>query len=388
MKLIRIKALPYFFCFGLVISGQLVDAQERKTENIVVITLDGYRWKELFMGADPAILANDKFVTDTSVWQFNDTSVAVRREKLQPFFWNTIGRKGQLYGNRKFRNKVNCSNIHFLSYPGYSEMFVGFPDRAISSNDAIENPNATVFEFIHKHNAFKDRVAAFATWDAFPYILREAQSGIHVNSGNEMATGRISPVERSLNRNAHHTQNAKGVRHDAVTFRYAMEFLKRERPRVLFIGLDETDAHAHAGRYDEYLKSAHKTDRMIAELWNWIQSQPDYKDRTTLFITTDHGRGCGKRNWRNHRLIAPGSGHTWFAVIGPDTPAFGEMKFRARYKQNQVASTIAAFLGLQYKNKKEQVGEIVQTMLAIPVHDIDSITAENTSTEFNAGNKE
>jgi hypothetical protein len=370
----------------MVLTHQAV-AQELKTRNIIIITLDGYRWKELFQGADPAILANDKFVKDTSVTRFNDSSIVARREKLLPFFWNTISRKGQLYGNREFKNRVNCSNMHFLSYPGYSEMFVGFPDPLVSSNDTVENPNATVFEFIHKHKAFKNRVAAFSTWDAFPYILREARSGIHVNSGNEMATGKISAVERSLNKNHHTTRHANGIRYDDVTFRYAMEFLKRKRPRVLFIGFDETDAHGHAGRYDEYLKSAHKTDKMISELWNWVQSQPNYKDKTTLFITTDHGRGSGKRNWRNHRLIAPGSGHTWFAVIGPDTPAFGEMKFKARYKQKQVAKTIAAFLGLQYNNKEEPVGEIVQTMLAVPVLDMEKAAVENATRRLNATNK-
>jgi hypothetical protein len=110
-----------------------------------------------------------------------------------------------------------------------------------------------------------------------------------------------------------------------------------------------------------------------------VQSQPDYKDQTTLFITTDHGRGKGKNTWRNHRLLAPGSGQIWFAVIGPDTPAFGEMKMKGRYKQKQVAKTIAAFLGLHYKHK-EPVGEVVQTMIASPTV---STTTFGSSSEKN-----
>jgi hypothetical protein len=352
-------------------------AQELKTKNIVIITLDGYRWKELFRGADPAILKNRKFVRDTSILRIADPSPAVSREKLMPFFWNTIGRHGQLYGNRQFKNRVNCTNIHFLSYPGYSELLVGFPDPSVSSNDKRENPNATVLEFIHKHHAFKNRVAAFSTWDVFPYILREDKTGFLVNSGNDIATGRISAVEKALNDN-YDMKHPGVIRDDSVTFRYAMEFLKREHPRVLFLGFDETDRYAHSGRYDEYLKSAHQTDQMIEELWLWLQSQPDYKDQTTLFITTDHGRGNGKRNWRNHKLIAPGSGQTWFAVIGPDTPAFGEMKFKSRYMQKQVAKTIAAFLGLQYQNR-EQVGEVVQTMIAVPASETEKSSPEATA---------
>jgi bisphosphoglycerate-independent phosphoglycerate mutase (AlkP superfamily) len=154
-------------------------------------------------------------------------------------------------------------------------------------------------------------------------------------------------------------------RQDRETFQYAFEYLKRERPRVLFLGFDGTDDHGHGGRYDEYLKSAHAIDAMLRELWIWVQTQPDFKDQTTLLITTDHGRGIGKNSWRNHRLLAKGSRHIWFAVIGPDTPAFGELKYKEKYYQKQVAGTIAAFFGRKYTSKKV-TGEIVQTMIDVP----------------------
>ena len=104
---------------------------------------------------------------------------------------------------------------------------------------------------------------------------------------------------------------------------------------------------------------------MLAQLWEWVQSQPDYRNQTTLLITTDHGRGNGENNWRKHRLLAAGSRHIWFAVLGPDTPAFGEMRIKSKTYQNQVAKTLAAFLGLPYRNA-QPVGEVVQTMIAIP----------------------
>jgi hypothetical protein len=275
--------------------------------------------------------------------------------------WNVLATQGQLYGNRDLKNKVNCTNHHLLSYPGYSEMLVGFNHRKVSSNRQIENPNSTVLEAIQKHPGFRHEVAAFATWDAFPYILRESKSEIYVNAGNDIAQGNISRQEKVLN----HLQNDSQWRSDSITFQYAMEYLKRERPRVTFIGFDETDQHAHGGRYDEYLKAANRADKMLAQLWDWVQSQPDYRNQTTLLITTDHGRGNGKNNWRKHRLLAAGSRHIWFAVIGPDTPAFGEMKIKSKTYQNQVAKTIAAFLGLPYSND-EPVGEVVQTMISVP----------------------
>jgi hypothetical protein len=278
-----------------------------------------------------------------------------------PFLWDVLAKEGQLYGNRDYHNKVNCTNHHLLSYPGYSEMLVGFKHRKVSSNRHIENPNATVLEAIQNMDEFRDEVAAFATWGAFPFILRESKSNIYVNAGKDLAHGNISRRERMLNER----QEETGARSDSLTFQYAMEYLKRERPRVTFIGFDETDHHAHKGQYGEYLKAANRADKMIGQLWEWVQAQPAYRNQTTLFVTTDHGRGNGKNNWRKHRLLAAGSRHIWFAVIGPDTPAFGEMKIKSKTYQNQVAKTIAAFLGLPYQNK-ERVGEVVQTMISIP----------------------
>lgn len=335
-------------------------AQQLKTKNLIIVTLDGYRWQELFEGVDRKILSPESGQNEI-IQSFQSPNGTGTREILMPFMWNVIAQEGQLYGNRNYKNRVNCSNHHLLSYPGYSEMLVGFPARGVSSNDKSENPNSTVLEFIHKRKGFHNRVAAFATWEVFSYILREEKADFHVNTGNDLADGNISDREKQLNSE----QVTSRTRSDEHTFQFALEYMKRERPRVVFIGFDETDQYGHKGKYDLYLKAAHDADQRIAALWKWVQSQPDYKDQTTLLITTDHGRGRGKNSWRNHRLTARGSRHIWFAVIGPDTPAFGELSFNAKYYQKQVAKTVAAFLGIRYsKNGKE--GDIIQTMIASP----------------------
>jgi hypothetical protein len=350
----------------LVCTSGLVCAQGLRTKNIVVITLDGFRWQELFYGADSAILFNKEYVKDQqSVELFWNSSSSQRRKTLMPFFWNTIGVEGQLYGNREYYNQVNCSNPHWFSYPGYSELLVGFVDKRVKSNKAIENPNSTVLSFINQQPGFESKVAVFATWGVMSSIAREKTDGIPVNAGKEMAEGEISEREKWLNELQAKHLNPHGARYDSFTFHYAFEYLKRERPRFTFISFDETDQHGHGGRYDQYLKSAHQTDKMIGELWNWIQSQEDYKDQTTLLITTDHGRGNkAKRSWKNHGRLSFGSGQIWFAVLGPDTPALGEMKNKSQYFQKQIAKTSGSFLGLEYSNVKE-VGEEIRSMIVV-----------------------
>lgn len=343
------------------LTGTPVWAQQKtETKNVILITLDGLRWQELFQGAELKILNNPKFVIDSlAVKEFGAGTEQDRRESLLPFFWNTIAMHGQLYGNRTLKSYVNCANPYWFSYPGYHEMLVGAVDRKIRSNAKSVNPNSTVLEFINQQEDFESKVGAFSTWDVFPYILRETVSGISVNSGLELVESEFLSVnEMALNQ----AQTRGKKPHDSVTFHLAFEYLKRDRPRLMYIALDETDEHGHGGRYDQYLMAAHQTDNWISDLWNWVQSQPDYKDKTTLLISTDHGRGRNARkNWRNHGRHVFGSDEIWMAVLGPDTSGDGEMKGNQIY-QKQLAKTIAAFLEEDYQNKFP-VGETIHSMI-------------------------
>src|SRR5436190_692172 len=163
----------------LVLSGIPSVAQDLKTENVVIVTLDGYRWREVFGGADKKILFRDKYVTDTSVQRkFWSKDPLLRRKMLMPFFWNVIGEQGQLYGHRSLDNGISCANRTLYSYSGYSEMFVGFHDKRVNDNDPIVNPNYTVLEALNKEGKYKGSVAAFSTWQTMPFILREDISKI------------------------------------------------------------------------------------------------------------------------------------------------------------------------------------------------------------------
>ena len=128
-----------------------------------------------------------------------------------------------------------------------------------------------------------------------------------------------------------------------------LESLPHERPRVLFVGYGETDNWAHQGRYDLVLHSAHGFDRSVEELWNTLQALPQYKDQTTFIITTDHGRGGGLTEWKEHGVKEKGSENIWIAVMGPDTAPLGERSHSAEVHQAQIAATVAAFIGKDYR---------------------------------------
>ncbi|MBX2944212.1 MAG: sulfatase-like hydrolase/transferase [Cyclobacteriaceae bacterium] len=348
--------------------ANIVTAQKLKTENIFIITLDGLRWQELFTGADSLLITNKQYVGDPLDLKrrFWEETPEARRKTLMPFFWSEIAGKGQLYGNRNLNSKVDCSNYMWFSYPGYSEILCGFADDdRINSNNKIDNPNVTVLEYLNRMPAYKGKVAAFCSWDVFPFIINRQRSGIPVNAGFEMASG-ASLTEREKFLNEFQSQIPSpwgGVRLDGFTHHYALEYIKKNKPKVVYIAYGETDDFAHDGKYDAYLKSAHQTDKFIENLWKYVQATPEYKDKTTFIITTDHGRGTEPIDtWRSHGTKIDGAGHIWFAVIGPDTPTLGEVKESKQYYQNQVAKTAAAFLGIEYTNEKP-VGEVVKSMI-------------------------
>ena len=82
-------------------------------------------------------------------------------------------------------------------------------------------------------------------------------------------------------------------------------------------------------------------------------------------MTTDHGRGKTPRGWKRHGLLYTGSAQTWLGVLGPDTPATGEITDFMRIKQTQMAKTIGAFLNFDYRNRKE-VGEVITSAMSSP----------------------
>lgn len=330
----------------------------QKSENIFLITLDGLRWQELFSGADSLLIDDSGYVENPEALtqEFWDKDALKRREILMPFFWNVIAKEGQLYGNRKYGNSVDCTNKMLFSFPGYNEILTGAADdERINSNDKIPNPNVTVLEFLNNQPALKGKVAAFGSWDVFPFIINAERSGLPVNAGFDQARAEpLSEKEVLLNEMITQIRGPwSSVRLDPFTHHYAMEYIKKNNPRVVYIAYGETDDFAHDGRYDQYIFATRMTDNFIRELWEFVQSHDQYKNKTTFLITTDHGRGTTpKSEWKSHGSKIKGAEEIWLAIIGPDTPASGEIRHSGQLYQNQVAATAAAFLGFEFKSGK------------------------------------
>ena len=327
-----------------------------KTRNVVLIVLDGVRWQETFSGADPSLLNEEHggiWETEASLRKrfWNDDPLN-RRELLFPFLWDVVAKQGQIFGNQRLGSIGKVTNAHRTSYPGYSEMSTGHADPGIGEDEQRPNPNLNVFEWLNQRPDLAGKVAIFGSWHRYREIFNTPRSHLYIQAGASLppTDATPTPTQALLNR-LYQTTPAleEGDVLDAFVQVPLLDYVKSAHPRVLFVGYGETDGWAHSGRYDLVLESAHHSDGFARELWDTMQAIPEYRDQTTFIITTDHGRGSGLVDWKEHGVRQKGSEMIWIAVIGPDTAPLGERHGPPPVKQAQIAATIAALLGSDYR---------------------------------------
>ncbi|MEX0734135.1 MAG: hypothetical protein WD944_01115 [Steroidobacteraceae bacterium] len=339
--------------------------------NVILVTLDGVRIQELFSGMDRVIA--DAPEAESGIYEIDVTrarywrdSAVERREALMPFFWKSLAPAGMVLGNQALGSKVTVRNDQWFSYPGYSEILTGEPQPEIRSNDFVRYPHETVLDFIHRELKLKPtEVAQIGSWDGFKFAASRNEGTFFMNGAYDLVPPALSTPEMELLGGLRRQvmQLWEESSNDVLTFRIALAYLRKHQPRVLWLGLGQSDDWAHARRYDRLLDYLHLVDGLIGELWRTLQSLDAYRGRTTLVITTDHGRGRTAADWAEHDAGIEGSQDIWIAIIGPDTPALGEARDFPHVTQSDVAATMLQCLGLDYRKFNPDAGPPVRGSL-------------------------
>jgi hypothetical protein len=133
---------------------------------------------------------------------------------------------------------------------------------------------------------------------------------------------------------------------DELTFFITREVMREFSPRLILVNFWDMDV-AHWGSYSLYLNAITKTDRLTGMLWDEVQSNPAYKDRTTMLVLPELGRD-GDQNaangFLNHRSGDPSCRNMWMLAMGAGVPR-GETD-RPVYHVD-VAATAAHLLGVK-----------------------------------------
>jgi hypothetical protein len=339
---------------------------EARGRNVVLITVDGLRTEEFFGGIDERVLAS----AENSGIEYESESERVRaayggsspelsRSALMPFLWTELAPNGVVLGDENKGGGVRVTNRELFSAPGYVEILTGEPHHDVVSNDLIRYPYPSFMDYAKAGLGlgYTD-VATIGSWEGFALLSSSRSDSFFTNAGFEEVAPEYATERMVWLGEIQHDIISLWPegRSDAVSFGMAVETIQKFKPRVLYIAFGETDDWAHQRRYDRYLDYIHVFDSYVARLWTLLQGLDEYRDNTTLIITTDHGRPHDPREWVEHGAGMPGSEAIWIAMIGPDVPHRGEIAPATPVTQSDVAATALKALGLDYREFNPKMG--------------------------------
>lgn len=353
--------------------------QNQNSKKLVIVTLDGVRWQEIFRGADSNLLS--KYGSEEGKELFWSENKDTRRKLLfDPDYFASIG---SLYGNRDKGSQVNVKNPYRLSYPGYHEIFTSNIEE-ITSNATIDSPHESLLEFINKQPSYSEvtDVQAYGIWVIMRELFRVHESklllftpaqieydqpGKHIDlmhwkdekllqnfdnkDINEFKVKYKSIIDTFKNLHkgllpyGEHLLESEQA--ELLLYSLGKEFMKKTKPKVAYFQFGLSDKFGHQGKYDDYLKSIYNISVFLKDLINHIENDPFYAGKTSIFITTDHGRGEGE-GWKDHGANAEHSDEIWFTLINPQEAPKGEVSNSKQYFQIQFAPTMAELLNISY----------------------------------------
>jgi len=291
------------------LSGPMRPAEEAVA--IVLVTLDGVRWQEVFEGVD-ARLAAAHGLADEQV---------VSARQLLPNLYAIIDRHGAALGAPGYGAPISASGPNFLSLPGYAELFSGRTVTGCDDNQCRGVSAHTIIEELSAGlPADAGEVAAITSWPEIAKVTSYAGANAAVSSGRHGGSHREAFARDAegarllaLAENAPHALGDPDFRPDSLTADIAIYHLKAHRPRFLFLGLGEPDEFGHMNDYGGYLAALRRADARLAEIDVQLQRLAERGTRTALFVTADHGRAD---SFVNHGGAYPESARVWLVAAG------------------------------------------------------------------------
>jgi hypothetical protein len=310
----------------------LPPASAPRTRNIVLVTIDGVRWQEIFGGVDRAR-------ADLSCGEI---------EALLPNL-TALMRAGVAVGAPGGAEMVS-SGPNFVSLPGYREIITGRTSRC-TSNECWHIREPTLLDELRDGLQLRpEEIAVVASWERIARTAVRNERNATVSAGRHRGAGRERL--RVNARAAQVMEEAEGAaaypgyfdyRPDRYTAFLAREYLRERRPRFLWVALGDTDEYAHRNDYSGYLDALRSADRFVGELWATLGELGEYGAETTIVVTADHGRA---NDFVSHGGGAPESSRVWLVAAGGAVAPQGRVAAARKVHLADIAPTARALLGL------------------------------------------
>lgn len=301
-------------------------------DNVILITLDGVRYQEFFNGMDPALSGG-------------------ATGEVFSHIWKDLAQDGVIYGSPGTSSKIEVANPYRVSLPAYESIFAGSvrdcKNNSCNRVDVETFPERLLREFSWK----KSQVAAIASWDKIALAFESNEGSTALNAGLEDIEDPDGGVTSADFEKINKLQkldppNWEEVRFDKHTVAQALIYLTKYRPRFLYISLNDSDEYGHMGDYANYVNTLHTHDSWIQLLFKTLEDLGEYGKRTTVIVTTDHGRGANPKDWRDHGAWVNGCEKIWLFAKGPYTAKTGILKTEGSYTHLNIRPTVETLLGL------------------------------------------
>jgi len=292
-----------------------------RTRNVFVVCIDGLRGTEAFDAEeDPA--------------------------QYIPHMWNDLRPLGSLY--------TNFYNLGATwTTPGNDTIVDGCWEITPNNEDWRDfRPGCpTMFEYYRRAHP---EVSQSKVWAVVgKNNLHRIAASDHPMYGPDYAASLDSPREAD--------------RDDSVTWSRMQDVIGRYHPSLVFLHLGEVDHRGHGGdpkvgSWPLYLEAIRDADSIVNDLWNQIQSDPLYRDQTTLLVTTDHGRHDYEHgDFHSHSGICAGCQRLFLLALGPDIRAGAEVSDLRQ--QIDICPTVGELMGF---DTPLAAGRVLREMLLQP----------------------
>jgi hypothetical protein len=294
------KAFPAFTVSILLLLFALsLPANAGETENVFVVIIDGIRDTEAF--DDPS-------------------------HQYIPYLWNVLRPQGTIY--------TEFFNDYLTTYttPAHSALLTGqwhfqpnllHPTAGAQPELDLRPEAPTIFEYYRKHFSTPAASCLFVT-------------GKYNNIQNDWSLEPAYGPDYAANIYVGGTDNQ--------TFDLFAAKLAEHQPAVVMVNFQDVDKIAHTGDWNGYLNAIVDVDLLIYRIWTeLIQANPHYANKTTMIVTSDHGRNDDVIGFTHHGGMSPANRHLPFLAIGPDTPA--DLVVTEKRFQIDVAATVGEMLG-------------------------------------------
>ncbi len=301
---------------------------------VILVTLDGVRAEDVFDGADP------------SLRRTVDVARLTRPFAVMPRTHQLIARGGVALGaDRPGCGTVRTASGANVSLPGYLEIFTG-RTTSCRDNGCAQTERATVLDEAADAGL---TVASIGSWNVLDHAVSRGNPGVFVETGTHRWPGTRpladAPFEQlvAAGERVGAYPGSGWYRPDAYTSAIALHYMKAASPAVFHVGLGDADEWGHRDDYAAYLAAIGKADAFIGELADLLDAMAEPGARTTVIVTTDHGRNS---DFRHHGPSSASSSRSFVLAFGARVEPQGIACASHDVTLADIAPTMRALVGL------------------------------------------